>query len=191
MKKILISSVKVLFLMTLVTGIIYPLLMTAVGQILIKDKAEGSFIYKDGKAVGSLLIGQQFEEDKYFWSRPSAVGNNPMPSGGSNLGPTSKALADSFAVRKERFVKRSLINDETVVPAEMFFASASGVDPHITPASAYVQVERVARSRNFNGRQKKEIYEIIRNLTEQPQIGFLGEERINVLLLNLETDKIQ
>jgi K+-transporting ATPase ATPase C chain len=137
------------------------------------------------------LIGQKFESDKYFWSRPSAVDYNPMPSGGSNSGPTSAALQKFYQDKQKNFSEKNSVKDISTVPNEMFFASASGVDPHISPISALLQVERVAKARNFDNTKKEKVLELIDSMTENPQFGFLGNAVINVLLLNLEVDNIK
>lgn len=189
MKKILLSSIKVLVLMTIITGFIYPLLITAAGLLFFNQKAEGSIIYAGGKAVGSVLIGQQFVEEKYFHSRPSAIAFNPLPSGGSNLGPTSKALRDSVKNRGKIFLAENI--SASIIPVEMLFASGSGVDPHISPESAFLQIDRIAKARNFNEDLKNKLIYLTKESIEKRQFGFLGEERINVLLLNIQLDKLR
>jgi len=191
MKKILISSVKVLILMTIITGVVYPLFITFAGQALFPDKAQGSFITENGKTVGSLLIGQKFEGEKYFRSRPSAVGYNPYPSGASNMGPTSKELVKFAADKKNMFIKDNYIKDTVNLPYEMLFSSGSGVDPHISPLAAKLQVERIAKVRKLNNSEKENVYKLIDDLTEGRQLGFLGEARVNVLLLNMKLDRIK
>jgi potassium-transporting ATPase KdpC subunit len=191
MKNIWLSSLKALLLLTIITGVIYPLFITVIAKTMFYEKADGSIVYKDGKAVGSALIGQKFTSDKYFWSRPSAIDYNPLPSGGSNLGPTSKALLDTVNTRRKIFINRNNMNANAIVPNDALFASGSGVDPDITPASAYLEVTRIAKARNFNDNQKAALADLIKNQTECPQFGFLGEEKINVLSLNIELDKIK
>jgi len=190
MKKQLLITVKYFVAITIVTGLIYPLFITLISIIVFPGKASGSMIEKDGKIIGSELIGQKFESDKYFWSRPSAIDYNPMPSGGSNLGPTSAALKKSYDDRKKNFVEKNMIKDASAIPNEMFFASASGVDPHISPLSALLQVERVAKARNFDQSKKEKLIQLIDSLSEKPQFGFLGNSVVNILLLNLELDKM-
>ena len=147
-------------------------------------------IEKQGKIIGSKLIGQKFESDKYFWSRPSAIDYNPMPSGGSNSGPTSAALQKFYQDKQKNFREKNSVKNISAVPNEMFFASASGVDPHISPASAFFQVERIVKARNFDNAKKEKVVELINNMTENPQFGFLGNSVVNVLLLNIELDKL-
>ena len=189
MKKILFSSLKVLILMTVVTGFIYPFFITAAGYLLFNDKAEGSMIYSNGKAVGSLLIGQQFNQDKYFESRPSAIGYNSVPSGGSNYGPTSRALLDSVKSRRDIFIIKNKNNG--IAPKDLLFSSGSGVDPDISPEAAFTQVERIANARNYSLEMKGRLEDIIKQSIAGRQFGFLGEERINVLMLNMELDRLK
>ena len=191
MKKQLLITIKYFVAITIVTGLIYPLFITLISIIVFPGKASGSMIEKDGKVIGSELIGQKFESDKYFWSRPSAIDYNPMPSGGSNLGPTSAALKKSYDDRMKNFVEKNMIKDASTIPNEMFFASASGVDPHISPLSAILQVERVAKARNFDQSKKEKLIQLINSLTEKPQLGFLGNSVVNILLLNLELDNMK
>jgi len=190
MKKQLLITIKYFAAITIVTGLIYPLFITLISIIVFPGKASGSLIEKDGRVIGSELIGQKFESDKYFWSRPSAVDYNPMPSGGSNLGTTSATLKKSYYDRKKNFVEKNMIKDASTIPNEMFFASASGVDPHISPLSAMLQIERVAKARNFDQLKKEKLIQLVNSLTEKPQFGFLGNSVVNILLLNLALDKM-
>lgn len=182
---------KLLLFLTGITGLLYPLIVTSVAQIFFSQKANGSLIIKDGKKVGSVYIGQLFDSSAYFMSRPSSVGYNPLPSGGSNLGPTSRSLEKLIENRKKHFIVFNQLDSMTEVPAVMIFASASGVDPHITPEAAFLQIERIARARNYNKTQHYKLEKLIENQIENPQYLCLGERRVNVLLLNLETDKIK
>jgi potassium-transporting ATPase KdpC subunit len=191
MKKQLLITIKYFAAITIITGLIYPLFITLISIIVFPGKASGSLIEKDGRVIGSELIGQKFESDKYFWSRPSAVDYNPMPSGGSNLGPTSAALKKSYDDRMKNFVEKNMIKDASTIPNEMFFASASGVDPHISPLSAMLQVERVAKARNFDQLKKEKLIQLVNSLTEKPQFGFLGNSVVNILLLNLKLDNMK
>src|SRR5664280_11420 len=190
MKTQTIIALKFLFVMTILTGIVYPLVMTGIAQLTFPSKANGSLIKKDGKIIGSELIGQKFDSTIYFWSRPSAIDYNPIPSGASNLGPTSDKLKKQVVERRISFATMNTITDTTAVPKEMLFASASGLDPHISQKAALLQVDRVAKARNFNIVQKQNLVQIVKNLTETPQFLVFGEERINVLILNLELNKI-
>ena len=190
MKKHLMISLKFLVLMTILTGLFYPLLMTGLAQICYPSKANGSLILKEGKIIGSILIGQRFDSTAYFWSRPSAIDYNPVPSGASNLGPTSDVLKKLVKERREVFGKMNSISNTQTIPKEMIFASASGLDPDISPEAAFLQVDRVVKARHFNNHQKEQLVKIINDLMESPQYLLFGEERINVLLLNLDLDKL-
>jgi K+-transporting ATPase ATPase C chain len=190
MKTQTIIALKFLLLMTILMGIIYPLFMTGVAQLIYPSKANGSLILKDGKIIGSELIGQKFDSSIYFWSRPSAIGYNPIPSGASNYGPTSDTLKKQVGVRRDLFGKMNSIPDVLTIPKEMIFASGSGLDPHISPEAALMQVDRISQSRHFDNTRKEKLLKAIKDITESPQYLFLGEERINILILNLELDKI-
>lgn len=189
MKKQAIIALKFLLVMTILTGVIYPLVMTGLAQLSFPSKANGSLIKKDGKIIGSELIGQKFDSSIYFWSRPSAIDYNPIPSGASNFGPTSDKLKKQVVERRILFATMNAITDTTVIPKEMLFASASGLDPHISQKAALLQVDRVAKARNFSIIQKQNLVQIVKNLTETLQFKVLGEERVNVLILNLELNK--
>lgn len=190
MKTILIA-LKAFILMTIVTGIVYPLLVTGTALILFPGKAGGSLIIRDSVVVGSKLTGQEFNSPGYFSSRPSAISYNPLPSGGSNLALTNTILVNQVNERRREFISRNLPDTLAAVPSEMLFASASGLDPHISRESAMLQVDRVSRERGYDDSQKQRLIQCIENLTEAPQFLIFGEERINVLMLNLETDKIK
>jgi K+-transporting ATPase ATPase C chain len=189
MKTQISIALKFLIVMIILTGVIYPLLMTGVAQITFPSKANGSLIIKDGKIIGSELIGQKFDSSIYFWSRPSAIDYNPIPSGASNLGPTSKALLKQVTDRRVLFASKNSIIDTASIPKEMIFASGSGLDPDISQKAALMQVNRVAKARNLDAEKKQKLVKCIINLTEPPQFLCLGEERINVLALNMELDK--
>jgi potassium-transporting ATPase KdpC subunit len=191
MKTQTIIALKFLLVMTILTGMIYPMLMTGMAQLFYPSKANGSLIMKDGKIIGSELIGQKFDSSIYFWSRPSTIGYNPIPSGASNYGPTSDTLKKLVIARRGLFARMNSMSDVLAVPKEMIFASASGLDPDISPESAFMQVERICKARHFNSNQKEKLLIKIKDATETPQYLFLGEERLNVLLLNLELDKIE
>lgn len=190
MKNQAITALIFLLIMTFLTGVIYPLAMTGLAQTFFPLKANGSLIVKDEKIIGSELIGQKFDSSIYFWSRPSATGYNPIPSGASNYGPTSNILKKQISVRRFFFAKMNLVTDTSAIPNEMICASGSGLDPHISPDAALLQVERICRARNFDNIQKQELLKKIKEVTEAPQFLFLGEERINVLILNIELDKL-
>jgi K+-transporting ATPase ATPase C chain len=177
--------------MTVITGILYPLLVTGVCKVFFAEKARGSLISHNGKIAGSILIGQQFDSTVWFWPRPSAMDYNPLPSGGSNLSISNRHLQKSAMDRHDLFLIQNKLNDSIAVPSEMIYASASGIDPHISRRAAYLQVNRIAIARGFSKIQKEKLYKLIGMNTEPPQFHLFGEERVNVLMLNLTLDSIQ
>jgi potassium-transporting ATPase KdpC subunit len=189
--KTIIISLKIFLLLTILTGIIYPLFVTGIAQLVFPGKANGSLIVRDNKIIGSELIGQPFDSIIYFSSRSSAITYNPLPSGGSNFGLTNAKLKEQVAERRKHFIKFNKLDGLTDIPSEMLFASASGLDPHISAQSALLQVDRIVEARNFTKEQKEVLLQLIKNKTEAPQFMILGDVRINVLLLNLELDKIK
>lgn len=189
--KTLITSLKIFLFFTILTGIVYPLFITGIAQIFFPSKANGSLIERGNKIIGSELIGQKFDTIFYFSSRPSAISYNPLPSGGSNYGLTNIKLKDLVRERKKQFLGFNQLDSVVSIPSEMLFASASGLDPHISPEAALLQVERIAKARNFNDVQKSMLLQNIKTRTEGPQFLCLGEERVNVLLLNLDIDNIK
>jgi K+-transporting ATPase ATPase C chain len=190
MKKQILISVKILLMFSLVTGIIYPVFITALANLLFKDKADGSLIKRNDQVIGSSLIGQAFDSSAYFWPRPSAISYNPLPSGGSNLGLTNEKLRQQYTKREQYFRRANGLQPGTAVPPEMVFNSGSGLDPHISPEAALLQVDRIAKARNFSIIQRNELQILITKLIEEPQFRLFGQERINVFILNLELDKI-
>ncbi|MCK9414187.1 MAG: potassium-transporting ATPase subunit KdpC [Prolixibacteraceae bacterium] len=188
--KTLIISLKIFLFFTVLTGVIYPLFVTGIAQITFPTKANGSLIVKNNKIVGSELIGQRFDSIIYFSSRPSAISYNPLPSGGSNFGLTNAKLKNSVDTLKKQFIVFNQLDGNTLIPSEMIFASASGLDPHISKNAALLQVDRIAKARNLSPDRKQMIIQSVKRITEAPQYLCLGEERVNVLLLNLELDKI-
>lgn len=191
-------AIVLLLVLTAITGLAYPLAMTAIAGALFPAQAQGSLIEKDGKVIGSALIGQEFKDDKYFHGRPSATSApdpndssktvpapyNAANSGGSNLGPTSKALADRL---KEDVAKLRGENPNAAVPVDLVTTSASGLDPNISPEAAQFQVPRVAKARNLPDDQIKQL---VTAHTEGRLLGLLGEPRVNVLALNLALDRM-
>jgi potassium-transporting ATPase KdpC subunit len=185
-------ALRIFLFLTLMTGVIYPLVVTGIARLFFSSKANGSIIFKENRPVGSVLLGQSFDSaPNYFSSRPSAVFYNPMPSGGSNYGLTSQKLKALFEQRKQKFTVDNMPDKQHDIPSEMLFASGSGLDPHISPEGAMLQVDRICEGRHFSKSQKACLNKIIDQLTEPPQFLCLGQKRINVLLLNLETDKIK
>jgi potassium-transporting ATPase KdpC subunit len=188
----------VLIALTLITGLVYPLAMTGIAQVILPHQANGSMIERDGKVVGSELIGQVFESDKYFRGRPSATTApdpkdptktvpapyNAANSGGSNLGPSNKALIDRV---KDDIAKLQKENPGSPVPADLVTTSASGLDPNISPDAALFQVPSVAKARKL---PEQRIRQLVEGYTEGRFLGLLGEPRVNVLLLNLALDRL-
>jgi potassium-transporting ATPase KdpC subunit len=190
-------AIVLLLVLTAITGLAYPLAMTGIAGALFPAQAQGSLIERDGKVVGSALIGQEFKDDKYFHGRPSATlapdpndstktvsaPYNAANSGGSNLGPTSKALADRL---KEDVDKLKAENPNAAVPVDLVTTSASGLDPDISPEAAQFQVPRVAKARNM---PEDAVKQLMASSTQGRLLGLLGEPRVNVLALNLALDR--
>lgn len=166
-------------------------MITGLANILFSEKASGSLVEINGKVVGSTLIGQNFEKPKYFHGRPSAVKYNPMPSGASNYGLLNPVMKNLVSSRKKDFIQINLLHDSISLPPEMVYSSASGLDPHISPESALMQVERVSLARGYSQAEKVKLLELIEKMTETRQFSMLGEPRINVFLLNLRTDSLK
>src|SRR5690348_17160051 len=192
-------AIVMIVVMTVITGIVYPLAMTGIAQAVFPYQANGSLIEKDGKVIGSALIGQSFTSDRYFHGRPSAT-TEPDPkdptktvptpyaadnSGGSNLGPTSKALVDRV---KDDAAKLAAENPNTPIPSDLVTTSASGLDPDITPAGALFQVPRVAKARNL---PESSVQQLVEDHTEGRLLGVFGEPHVNILKLNLALDALK
>jgi len=185
------SAIRMLIIMTVVLGAIYPLGMTVFAQMIFPEQANGSLIYKEGNLVGSKLIGQNFADERYFHGRPSAAGDDgydAASSAGSNLGPTSKKLLSEIDERAKVLRQDNDLAEDAIVPSDLVTASGSGLDPHITVAAAQIQVQRVAKARNLS---EEQIFALIEKNMENPQIGFLGEKRVNVVGLNLALDDVK
>jgi potassium-transporting ATPase KdpC subunit len=188
MLKQLIPGFRIAVVLTILTGFLYPGIATGLCQLLFRQQANGSLLVKDGRITGSILIGQSFTRPEYFHPRPSAAGTDgydASSSGGSNLGPTSKKWIDRVGKDVKEF-RRENPDFHGSIPADMVTASGSGLDPHISPASAQAQAFRVAKTR---GVSVDRILRLIAQHTEGPSLGFLGDARVNVLELNLELDR--
>ena len=185
--KLLIQSILLTIVFTVLTGVLYPLVVTGISQVAFHDQANGSLLVRNGQVVGSELLAQQFTGDKYFWPRPSAGGYATVPSGASNLGPTSQALQSNVTANAAAFRTGNKLAANAPVPADMVFTSASGLDPHISPEAARLQAARVAGARGVTVDQVKTLVE---KFVEPPQWGIFGEARVNVLRLNLALDEL-
>ncbi|MFZ2071682.1 MAG: potassium-transporting ATPase subunit KdpC [Halobacteriota archaeon] len=183
------TALKLFAVLIVIVGVIYPVAITTLAQLVFPKEAGGSLLYdSSGKVIGSALIGQPFSDPKYFWLRPSVTSDypyNPLASGGSNLGPTNKKLIEQIEQRAN-FLKSAGI--QYPVPSDMVMASASGLDPHISLQSALLQIPRVARARNLD---EETLHKLVLDHVEKRQFGFLGEQRINVLKLNLAMDSMK
>lgn len=178
-----------LAILTVLTGLVYPLLITGIAQLLFPHQANGSLIVRDGKVIGSELIGQYFGQPKYFWSRPSATAPfayNAAASSGSNLGPTNPALIEAVKARVDA-LRAADPDNHALIPVDLVTASGSGLDPHISPAAAEYQIKRVAQMR---GLDENSVRAIVVRYTEERQFGLFGERRLNVLKLNLALDAV-
>ena len=187
----MLRPILVLFaILTVITGIVYPLAVTGIGKALFPLQISGSLVMRDDKAVGSSLIGQSFHDPKYFWGRVSATSpmpNNGVASGGSNFGPTNPALLDAVRARIAA-LKAADPGNALPVPVDLVTASGSGLDPHVSPAAALYQATRVARERHMD---LAAVRQLVVSHVEAPQWGLFGEARVNVLLLNLALDRAQ
>jgi K+-transporting ATPase ATPase C chain len=191
MWKQIISAISMLLVMTFLTGLVYPLTMTGLAQTLMPFRANGSIAVKDGQPVGSLLIGQNFTSAGYFHGRPSAAGQDGYDaagSGGSNLGPTNKQLVDNVRERVSKIRSENGLSSDYSVPADLVTASGSGLDSDISPTSAYLQAERVAKTRSL---AVDVVHKLIDSQVKPRQGGLLGEPRVNVLELNLALDALK
>jgi len=192
MMKLITQAVRQTILWTLIAGVAYPVVMTVVSQLLFSRQANGSLVERNGKIIGSALMAQQFQGTNYFWPRPSACtygtgASGLVASSGSNLGPTSGTLQTNVMNNIAAFISGNNLPTNTVVPADMVYASASGLDPHISPEAARLQIARVAVSR---GLPEDQVKALVEKFVEQPQWGLFGEPRVNVLLLNVALDEL-
>ncbi len=188
MKDHIRPALTMLLLLTVLTGLVYPLAVTGLAQLVFPNQANGSLIVREGKVIGSKLIGQYFDRPEYFWSRPSAT--SPFPynaaaSGGSNLGPTNPVLIEAVKSRVAA-LRAAYPGNDSLVPVDLVTSSGSGLDPHISPEAAQYQIRRVARVRGID---EAVLRDLVVQHTEGRQLGVLGEPRVNVLLLNLALDE--
>ncbi len=186
----LISALALTMLLTVITGLVYPLAVCGIAEVFFPGQARGSLIIKGDKIVGSSLIGQNFSSARYFQSRPSAAGDkgyDAANSGGSNLGPTNKALIDAVRLRLKNFLESNPGTNATQVPVDLVTTSGSGLDPEISPAAADLQVARVARARRLS---EDQVRRLIAENTRPRAAGIFGEPGVNVLLLNLALDRV-
>ena len=177
--------------LTIVTGVVYPAAVTVLGRALFASRAEGSIVARGGKSVGSELLAQKFADAKYFHPRPSA-GDTPyatVPSAASNLGPTSEALKKAIEERRSELTKQFSPATGAALPSDLLTTSGSGLDPHISPEAARLQIASVATARGFDAAKAEQLAHLVDSMVEPPQFGFLGEPRVNVLRLNLALDE--
>jgi K+-transporting ATPase ATPase C chain len=187
---ILRPALMVFLTLSILTGVLYPLLVTGVAQLIFPVQANGSLMAREGKSIGSELIGQPFDDPKYFWGRPSATPDfpyNSASSSGSNLGPSNPALVEAVKERLKALQKADPGNPSSI-PVDLVTVSGSGLDPHISPGAALYQAPRVARARSLS---EEQVRRLVGQCTESRQWGFLGEPRVNVLRLNLALDGMQ
>ena len=185
-----IGAIRLVIALTILTGIVYPLAMTGVAQAVFPAQANGSLAYVNNKPVGSLLLGQNFSDSKYFHGRPSAAGTDgydATSSSGSNLGPTNPKLIDGVKTNLDKVRKDNQLGEDKVVPSDLVLASASGLDPHISPAAAYLQVKRVAAKRHL---PEMTVRQLVASHVQEKTVGMLGEARVNVLALNMALDQL-
>lgn len=190
MKNTLRPALILLTLLSILMGVVYPLAVTGAAQVLFPAQAAGSLVLRDGKPVGSALIGQSFAAPRYFWGRPSATSPTPYnasASGGSNLGPLNPALTDAVKARVAA-LREADPGNTAPVPVDLVTSSASGLDPHISPAAAHYQVARVARERKL---AVERVQAVVDGMVEKPLLGILGEPRVNVLRLNLALEALR
>lgn len=185
---LLLQSFRVFAMLTILTGVFYPLVVTGISWLCFRHQANGSLIVRDGKIVGSSLLAQKFEGDRYFWPRPSAADYATVASGASNLGPASEKLQKQIAERATALGDAHHVSADAPLPTDMLYASGSGLDPHISPEAAHLQVGRVAKARRI---EERRVAELVERSVEKPQLAILGEARVNVLTLNLALDSMR
>lgn len=181
-------ALRLTLLSILVFAVIYPLFVLGVGQVMAPAKGKGEFLERSGHKVGAVLIGQKFDAERYFWSRPSAAGHNAAASCGSNKAVSNPDYLKEVEDRINTFLKAHPYLQRSQVPAELVTASGSGLDPHLSPAGTLIQVERVAKARNLSADRVRQLVE---QHTEKPVLGFLGMPKVNILLLNLALDDLK
>jgi K+-transporting ATPase ATPase C chain len=177
--------------LTIVCGLLYTLAVTAIARCVFPRQSQGSLVLAKGRVIGSELLGQAFTGPEYFWPRPSTVAYDPMPSGASNLSVAGNALKDTSAARARAFRNANGLPRESIVPGDMVFSSGSGLDPHISPEAARLQINRIAGRRNMTSLQKEALAAMVERSIEQSQLGFLGMPRVNVLMLNCMLDNVK
>jgi len=190
MKKLIYLSFISLILFTVLTGVIYPLVITGISKLVFSYQSEGSLIKDGDKIIGSELIGQKFDTAIYFNSRPSQIDDNPYPSGASNWGPTSDTLKKTVEQRRKDYASQNNLSSGVYIPDDAIFASGSGVDPDISPENAMLQAERIAKARNFDESKTKELSYLVLSSVSKSQLWILGEPRVNVLKLNILLDRL-
>jgi potassium-transporting ATPase KdpC subunit len=188
--KTILRALRLFIILTILTGMVYPATITVLAQVFLPYQANGSLVRKNGTCIGSDLLAQNFHSGRYFWPRPSVSNFATVPSGASNQGPTSAALEQTIQKRAEFFRKNNGLSLEVTLPPDVLFASASGLDPHISPQAARLQVERIVRIRKFNEGQRQRLYRLVDQYIELLQFGILGEPRVNVFRLNLALDSL-
>jgi len=187
---IILRAFRLFLVLTLLTGIIYPIGVTIAAKILFPESAGGSIVVCNGIPAGSALLAQQFASPRYFHPRPSAADFRTLPSGASNQGVTSTMLRQAVQERARDLCIAHALPFDAPVPPDLLFASGSGLDPHISPAAMVFQMERVARERGFTTQQRARLEQLAHEFIEPPQFGFMGEPRVNVLLLNVALDAL-
>jgi K+-transporting ATPase ATPase C chain len=188
--KIWIQSFLMLVVMTVITGVAYPLFVTGVGSVFFKDHAQGQLVMKDNKVVASKILAQKIVSPKYFWPRPSGADYNGASSSGTNLGPTSAGLKKQYEDRLKA-LKEAHPEQQGEPPQDLLFASGSGLDPEISPAAAFYQLNRVAKARNLNEEQIHRLRVLVESLVRKPTLGFMGDSRVNVMELNFALDQMK